>query len=133
MNITSNWREYHSDYKELNGNGFIANLIDPSYFVNKLATEAFVGVAKFRGKEFIPSIGRVWDLDSYLEGSHGVFIYFFNPWGKLLGGEEAEGAHQFTPGRISLEERLKVIKIASDLILVKPELILPFHKIVTRL
>jgi len=135
MNITANWRKYRSDYKELKGDGFIANFTDPKYFVNKCPTEAFVGVSKNRGKLYIPSIASIWDHSSVSgeENGHGVYISFFNPEGKLLGGQQAGGANQWSADSISLEDRLELIKIASDLIVVRPELVLPFHEIVLRL
>ena len=79
MNITTNWREYHGDYKELIGDGFIANFVDPLYFINKCPTEAFVGVARAGGKKYVPSIARVWDTSSLDggENGHGVYIQFF--------------------------------------------------------
>ena len=91
MGITSAWREYDSDYRELRGEGYIASFTDSTFFVNRCPTEAFVGVSEERERRYIPSVARIWDNSRFEKNVHGVYILFFNYEGVLLGGEEGVG------------------------------------------
>lgn len=136
MKVTYGWREYHSDYKELRGNGLIAHIIHPQFCVNRCPTEAFVGVSKTKGRTarlYVPSIAFVWDNEEIEPGNHGVLIYFFDERGISLGGQQGRGAHQFSAYSIGAESKSELIRIASDLMLEKPDLTLQLHEIVTRL
>lgn len=133
MKITSDWREYHSNYRELSGDGFIAPLTSPEFLINGCSTEAFVGVSNDK-KRYVPSIARIWDHEPLSsQKGHGVQIYFFDEDGKLLGGQEGGGRHQFPPESIGLERRTQLIRIMEDFMLAKPDLASLVHEIVIRL
>ena len=136
MEVTQRWREYHSDYKELRGNGFIANL-NPSLCVNDSPTEAFVGISKRKkpsvAELYVSSVAYVWDTERFEKrDSNAVLIYFFDGLGRALGGEEGGGQHHFSSD-FSSEEKSKLIRILKDFVEFKPELACLAHSVIASL
>ncbi len=135
--ITDNWRKYSSDYDILEGEGFIAPFTNPSYLIDGCPTEAFVGIDTCNGSKYISSIGEIWENNQeesrQEEDNHGAIFYHFDYWGALLGGEENRGKNQFPTESVRLEDRIKIIKIAADLMVAQPDLTQLAHAVITNL